>query len=87
LEEDSVCSSDRADIRVVIISDQGELLAILPIFLYLKCDSQFFGEILWFTVQWVDANSSTGIVVTFPISWEKGFYDSLARRIDMFVNP
>jgi hypothetical protein len=86
LEEDSVCSSDRADIRV-IISDQGELLAILPIFLYSKRDSQFLGEILWFTIQWVDADSSTGIVVKFPISWEEGFDDSLAQRIDMFVNP
>ena len=28
--------------------DQGELLVILPMFLYLKRDSQFFWEILWF---------------------------------------
>jgi hypothetical protein len=35
----------------------------------------------------VDANSSTGIAVKFPISWEEGFDDSLAQRIDMFVNP
>jgi hypothetical protein len=28
--------------------DQGELLVILPMFLYLKHDSQFFWEILWF---------------------------------------
>jgi hypothetical protein len=48
LEEDYVCSSDRADIQVAVISDQGELLAILPMFLYLKRDSQFFWEILWF---------------------------------------
>ena len=37
----------------------------------------FFGKSCGFTVQWVDA----------PISWEKGFYSSLAWRIDMFVNP
>jgi len=74
-EEDSVCSSDRADVRVVVISDQGELLAILLIFLYSKRDSQFFGEILWFVIQWVDADIGTGIIVKFPISWEKGFDD------------
>ena len=34
-------------------------------FLYSKRDSQFFGEILWYTIQWVDANSSTSIAVNF----------------------
>ncbi len=59
---------------------------ILPVFFYSKCDSQVSRKILWFTVRWVDADGSTGVIVKFPISWEKGFYNSLARRIDMFVD-
>ncbi len=55
-------------------------------FLYSKCDSQFSWKILWFTVWWVDADGSTGVIVKFPINWEKGYYNSLAQWIDMFVD-
>ena len=59
MEKDSICSSDWANVGMIIISYQSDGLAILPVILDSEGDFEFHREFLRLTVKTLNVDDST----------------------------
>ena len=76
---------NRADVRVILISNQGDGLSVSSVFLNLEGETEFGRECSDFFVDRVGGDHPSILFVEFPIGWDECFNDALPRRVDVFV--
>ncbi len=85
-KKNPVCSSDWADIWVIIIDNQSDGLTIFPILLDLKSDLELCWEFLQFTCWSMDFNDTAFVVVEISVIPSECFHDTFTGRVFIFID-
>jgi hypothetical protein len=85
MEKVPVSGPNWANVWVIIVGNQRDALAILPILLNSISDFYSGWEYLHQASQRVDVHDSTAAVVKCPVRWDKCFYNAFAGWVFMLV--
>jgi hypothetical protein len=84
-EKDPVNGPNWANVWVIVVGDQRDALAILPILRNLISDFYSGWEYLHQASQRVDVHDSTAAVVKCPVCWDKCFYNAFSLWVFVLV--
>ncbi len=86
MKKNPVCSSDWADVWVIINGNQSDGLTIIPILLDLKTDLDLCREFSRFALQSMDLNDVAFAVVEIPVILSECFHDIFTRRVFILID-
>ena len=79
--KDLMCSSDGANVDMIIIRYQSDGLAILPVLLDSEGDFKFS----WESLRLAMVDDRTFAIMKFPVTWDECFDDTLPGWVFVFI--